>query len=394
MSADTGPVTGLATGMVSEILHTLVGFDTVSRHSNLALIEWVENYLQDLGATCARVNSADGKKANFYATLGPMEPGGLVLSGHTDVVPVDGQDWSSDPFSLREEKDRLYGRGTCDMKGFIACALAAAPDFAKTNLARPVHFAFSYDEEVGCLGAPSLIKAIRADLPEPAAVLVGEPTNMRVVSAHKGQNSYTVAVIGKEAHSSLPHHGASAVMAAAILMEELNHIADDLRKNADPHNPFDPPYGTLTIGLVHGGTAVNIIAKECVFHWDLRLLPDDDGDAIEARFRQKVAKVEAAMRQSAPKAHIVFERKTSAPPLEAVPQSPAEHIARLLTGDNQSRVVSYTTEAGQFQRAGFPAVVCGPGSIEQAHKPDEFVLISQLENCLNTLQKLPAHLGQ
>ncbi len=377
---------------VRDILTTLVGFDTVSRNSNLALIDWVEDYLQNLGAQCARVLSEDGRKANFYATLGPMNPGGLVLSGHTDVVPVDGQNWSGDPFVLREQDGRYYGRGTCDMKGFIACALAAAPDFARAKLARPVHFAFSYDEEVGCIGAPSLIEALRRDLPTPAAVLVGEPSDMHVVSAHKGQNSYHVQVLGKEAHSSLPHQGASAVMAAGLLMAELCAIADDLRTQADPHNPFDPPYGTLTIGLVKGGTAVNIIAKECTFSWDLRLLPSDDCAAIEARFAQKVKEVEAQMHQSAPEARIVFERKTSAPPLDADPQSAAEQIARLLTGDNDSRVVSYTTEAGHFQQAGLPAVICGPGSIEQAHKPDEYVAISQLDLCLKTLKKLPRHL--
>ncbi len=377
---------------VRDTLTHLVGFDTVSRNSNLDLINWVEDYLQNLGARCKRVPSADGKKTNFYATLGPMNPGGLVLSGHTDVVPVDGQNWSSDPFTLREDGGRYYGRGTCDMKGFIACALVAAPGFAKAKLTRPVHFAFSYDEEVGCIGAPSLIAAIRRDLPPPAAVIVGEPSDMHVVSAHKGQNSYLVKVHGKEAHSSLPHHGASAVMAAGLLMAELSAIADDLRTSADPHNPFDPPYGTLTIGLVKGGTAVNIIAKDCEFRWDLRLLPSDDCAAIEERFIQKVRAVEAQMRQTAPEAQIFFERQTSAPPLTAEPQSAAEHIARLLTGDNDSRVVSYTTEAGHFQQAGFPAVICGPGSIEQAHKPDEYVQISQLDLCLKTLQKLPQHL--
>ncbi len=383
--------TGLSN--VREILTTLVGFDTVSRNSNLQLIDWVEDYLGTLGAMCARVISDDGKKANFYASLGPMKPGGLVLSGHTDVVPVDGQNWSSQPFSLIEKDDRYYGRGTCDMKGFIACALAAASDFAKADLARPVHFAFSYDEEVGCLGAPSLIEAITKDLPKPAAIIVGEPTDMRVVSAHKGQNSYRVHVRGKEAHSSLPHKGASAVMAAGLLMAELDSIARELQNAADPHNPFDPPYGTLTIGLIKGGTAVNIIARECVFHWDLRPLPSDDCAAIEARFAHKVDEVETQMRTCAPDARIEFERMTSAPPLMADPQSAAEHIARLLTGDNQSRVVSYTTEAGQFQQAGFPAVVCGPGSIDQAHKPDEYVDIRQLALCLETLKKLPQHLS-
>lgn len=377
---------------VQDILAKLIGFDTVSRNSNLALIDWVEARLSALGAHCARVLSEDGKKANFYATLGPMVPGGLVLSGHTDVVPVDGQDWSSDPFVLTIRGDKIYGRGSCDMKGFIACALAAAPDFAAADLVRPVHFAFSYDEEVGCLGAPSLIEAISRDLPKPAAVLVGEPTNMQVVSAHKGMNAYRVRVLGKEAHSSQPHRGASAVMAAGLLMAELDAIAQDLRANADPKSAFEPPYGTLTIGKVNGGTAINIIALECTFVWDLRLTPSDDCAAIEARFETRVREVERQMRQTAAEASIVVERLSNVPPLMADPTSAAEQIARLLTGDNQSRVVSYTTEAGQFAAAGFPAVVCGPGSIDQAHKPDEYVSIEQLDLCQQTLRKLPQHL--
>ena len=371
------------------ILETLVGFDTVSHHSNLALIDWVQTRLEELGAVCRRLPGAEGKKANFYASFGPKQPGGLVLSGHTDVVPVAGQAWTSDPFALVQRDGRLYGRGACDMKGFIACALALAPHFAKAKLARPIHFAFSYDEEVGCRGAPALIAAIARDLPAPAAVLVGEPTNMQVVSAHKGLCAYKVHITGKEAHSSLPQSGASAVMAAVRLMAELDAIAQDLASQADPHSPFVPPCGTLTIGMVKGGTAVNILARECTFLWDLRLTPGDDQAAIEARFARKVAQVQAQMRKSAPEARITVECLSAAPPLRAEPESAAEHIARLLTGDNETRVVSYGTEAGLFQQAGMPAVVCGPGSIAQAHKADEYVSLEQIRLCLRTLQKLP-----
>ncbi len=371
------------------ILETLVGFDTVSRHSNLALIDWVQTYLEEQGATCKRLPNGDGKKANFYASLGPQVPGGLVLSGHTDVVPVDGQAWSADPFTLLHKDGRLYGRGACDMKGFIACALALAPRFAAAELKRPVHFVFSYDEEVGCRGAPDLIAAMRRDLPAPAAVLVGEPTNMQVVSAHKGLCAYAVRITGKEAHSSLPHNGASAVMAAVRLMAELDAIATDLQARAAPHSPFEPPHGTLTIGMVRGGTAVNILARTCTFMWDLRLTPGDDRAAIEARFARKVEAVLADMRKTAPQARIDVECLSAAPPLRPEAGSAAEHIARLLTGDNQSRVVSYGTEAGLFQHAGMPAVVCGPGSIEQAHKADEYVSLEQLRLCLHSLQKLP-----
>ena len=263
-----------------EILARLVAFDTTSRNSNLALVEFVEGELARLGVTSRRVPNEDGTKANLFATIGPMVEGGVVLSGHTDVVPVDGQPWTSDPFALTLRDGRLYGRGSCDMKGFLAPALAAAPELAKAPLVRPAHLAFSYDEEVGCLGAPSMIDEIARVLPRPQAVIVGEPTSMEAVRGHKGISVYRVTVSGREAHSSLTHIGVSAVMAAVRLMALLCDLSERLERDADPSSPFLPKGASLTIGMVEGGTASNILARECSFVFDLRCPPGLDAETI------------------------------------------------------------------------------------------------------------------
>jgi acetylornithine deacetylase len=359
----------------------LVAFDTTSRDSNLALIEHVEALLSGLGIASTRVPNDDGSKANLYATLGPAAEGGIVLSGHTDVVPVDGQPWTSDPWILTERDGRLYGRGTCDMKGFLALALAAAPIFAEPGrLKRPVHLAFSYDEEVGCLGAPAMIARIAANLPRPAAVIVGEPTNMEVVHGHKGITSYYVTVTGHEAHSSLTHLGLSANMVAIQLMGLLAEIAADLEHHADPRSPFLPRHATLTVGQINGGTAVNILARECVFVFDLRCPPGLDSEAILAPFFAKAHALDAEMKARFPEAGVEVVRRSLTPAFAPEPDGEAERIARALAGDNgPPRVVPYAAEAGQFQQAGFSTVICGPGSIEQAHQPDEYVERRQIE---------------
>ena len=363
-----------------EILATLVGFDTTSRGSNLALIEYVEGELLKLGVTGRRVPNADGTKSNLFASIGPAVEGGVVLSGHTDVVPVDGQPWTSDPFVLTRRGERLYGRGTCDMKGFLDLALAAAPDLAKAPLKRPVHLAFSYDEEVGCLGAPSMIEAIARELPRPAAVVVGEPTSMETVRGHKGIAAFRVTVNGREAHSSLTHLGVSAVMEAIPLMQSLADLAGTLEQQADPHSPFTPKGATLTIGQVNGGTAVNILARECVFVFDLRTPPGIDPMAVLQPFLKQCETLDAALKARAPEAGVRVDRRSLTPPLAPEAGGAAEQLARLLAGDNgPARVVSYAAEAGQFQGAGFSTVICGPGSIDQAHQPDEYVDISQME---------------
>ncbi len=363
-----------------DILARLVAFDTTSRGSNLALIEYVEAELAKLGVTGRRVPNEHGDKTNLFATIGPNVEGGVVLSGHTDVVPVDGQPWTSDPWTLTRKGERLYGRGTCDMKGFLALALAAAPELAKTSLNRPVHLAFSYDEEVGCLGAPSMIAVIARELPRPAAVIVGEPTSMQAVRGHKGIAAFKVTVSGREAHSSLTHLGVSAVMAAVKLMGLLTELSEKLERDSDPASPFTPKGATLTIGQVNGGTAVNILARECVFWFDLRTPPGMDPLAILAPFMDAARVMDGELKARAEEAGVRVENRSITPPLAPEADGAAEQIARLLAGDNgPARVVSYAAEAGQFQGAGFSTVICGPGSIDQAHQPDEYVDIVQME---------------
>jgi acetylornithine deacetylase len=371
-----------------DLLATLVGFDTTSRGSNLELIQWVEAYLDRHGVAHRRVPNADGDKSNLMATIGPLAEGGVVLSGHTDVVPVDGQPWSTDPFTLTQKGDRLYGRGTCDMKGFLALALAATPELARTAK-KPVHLAFSYDEEIGCLGAPAMIDVIRRELPAPACVVVGEPTDMVAVNGHKGIATFLCTVTGREAHSSQPHIGVSAVMAAAKLMAFLSELSDGLEGRADPASPFTPKGASLTIGMVGGGTAHNIIARECWFVFDLRCPPGFAADTVLAPFVAEVAKMDAALKARDPACGVTLEKKTDVPPFAPEREGVAEAFARRLAGDNgPPRVVAFAAEAGQFQQAGFSTVICGPGSIDQAHQPDEFVEVSQMQRGAQFMRRL------
>jgi acetylornithine deacetylase len=361
-------------------LETLIGFDTTSRDSNLRLIEYVEAVLAGQGVASRRVANAEGTKANLYATAGPAVAGGVVLSGHTDVVPVDGQAWSSDPFVLTRRGDRLYGRGTCDMKGFLALALAAVPGFARGETQFPIHLAFSYDEEVGCLGAPSMIRELVTDLPPPLAVIVGEPTSMEVVSGHKGISTWRVTVTGHEAHSSLTHLGLSANMIAVGLMERLRQIAEALEREGDPASPYHPPHATLTIGLLQGGTAVNILARECTFTFDLRTPPGQDPDRIIVPFLDACAAAHRMAQARFPEAGVAVIRRSATPSFAPEPDGAAERLARRLAGDNgPTRAAAYAAEAGQFQGAGFSTIICGPGSIEQAHQADEFIALAQIE---------------
>jgi len=376
------------TSSAIEILKTLVGFDTTSRNSNLALIEWVEAYLDDLGVAHRRAPNAEGTKSNLIATLGPQIEGGVVLSGHTDVVPVDGQPWTSDPWTLTEREGRLYGRGTCDMKGFLALALAAAPELARTAR-RPVHLALSYDEEIGCLGAPSMIEVIGTELPRPSLVIVGEPSDMVAVNGHKGIATFTVTVQGREAHSSQTQAGVSAIMAAIPLMASLHALARRLKAEADPASPFTPKGATLTIGVVEGGTAGNILARECRFLFDLRCPPGMDPMAVLAPFAAEVAALDTGLKARAPEAGAKLVRRSLTPPLAPEPDGAAEAFARRLAGDNgPPRAVSFAAEAGQFQAAGFSTVICGPGSIDQAHQPDEYVELAQMQRGASFMRRL------
>ena len=371
------------------LLATLVGFDTTSRGSNLPLIAWVEAYLDDLKVPHRRVPNADGTKTNLIASIGPDAPGGVVLSGHTDVVPVDGQPWSSAPFTLTERDGRLFGRGTCDMKGFLALALAAAPELAAQPLRRPVHLAFSYDEEIGCLGAPRMIEAIRAQLPAPAFVVVGEPTNMEAVNGHKGIATFQVTVTGREAHSSMTHLGISAIMQAVPLMASLKALAARLEADGDAASPFTPKGASLTIGLIEGGTAHNILARECRFTFDLRCPAPLTPETVIQAFLAEAQALDQALKARAPEAGVCVEMRTNVPPFAPEPDGAAEAFARGLAGDNgPPRVVAYAAEAGQFQRAGFSTVICGPGSIDQAHQPDEYVEVSQMQRGAQFMRRL------
>ncbi len=372
-----------------DLLAKLVSFDTTSRSSNLHLIAWVESYLDDLGVAHRRVPNADGSKSNLIATIGPSVAGGAVLSGHTDVVPVDGQPWTSDPFTLTQKGERLYGRGTCDMKGFLALALAAAPELAAARLSKPVHLALSYDEEIGCLGAPAMIEVIRREFPAPAVVVVGEPTNMEAVNGHKGIATFHVTVTGREAHSSQTHLGVSAVMEAVKLMASLTELSARLETEADPASPFTPKGPTLTIGIVQGGTAHNILARECRFVFDLRTPGPRTPQEIIAPFLAEAQALDAALKARAPEAGVTVEMRTNVPPFTPDRDGVAEGFARRLAGDNgPPRVVAFAAEAGQFQQAGFSTVICGPGAIDQAHQPDEYVEISQMQRGAQFMRRL------
>lgn len=367
---------------VREILHHLCAFDTTSRDSNLPLIQWVEDFLQPLGASMVRVPSADGKKSNLWVRLGPDAPGGIVLSGHTDVVPVDGQPWVTDPFEMVEAEGKWFARGTTDMKGFIALALAHAETIAQLPLKAPVHFAFSYDEEVGCQGVAPMIEEIARRGAAPSVVWVGEPTLWGVLSAHKGIRDYEIRITGKAAHSSDPRLGASAIHEAIELLAVLRRIAREQEEAAPEHSEFDPSWTTITVGEIGGGTAPNILARECRFVFDVRTVPGVNPDAMLAPFFAEVTRVHEKLAKLGPECGVVVDLRADAPPMQLRRDSAAETFMRALTGDNAVRVAAFATEGGQFQKAGFPAVICGPGSIAQAHQPNEFVAVSEIEKGL------------
>ena len=365
----------------------LISFDTTSRGSNLALIGFAQELLEKAGARCRRSYDASGKKANLFATMGPDGGGGYVLSGHTDVVPVDGQDWSGDPFKPEVRDGLLYGRGACDMKGFLGTAMSLAGEMGK--LKRPIHFALSYDEEVGCAGAPVLLADLAAANIKPALAIIGEPTDMKVVGAHKGGVGYWTRCLGHEGHSSAPHKGASAVMMAGEFLVALDRVARELEEDRDPR--FEPPYSTALSNVISGGTAQNILAREVNLSWECRTLPGRDGTKVGARMNE-IAQNEILpkYKKGAPDAAFQTKLMTNYPGLALDSDSPAVALARELSGANAVETVAYGTEAGLFQQAGIAAVVCGPGSIEQAHKPDEFVKLSQLDACEKFLRRLIA----
>lgn len=363
------------------ILDRLVAFPTVSRDSNLDLVDWVEGYLDGYGVKSTRVWNDDHTKAALYANVGPEVEGGVVLSGHTDVVPVDGQAWDTDPFVVTEKDGKLFGRGTCDMKGFDALALAAVPLALGRDLKRPLQLALSYDEEVGCTGAPPMIDDMVAHLPRAAAAIIGEPSMMRAVTGHKGGTGYAVHFQGFEVHSSIMHTGVNAIMYAAKLIDWANDMNtwNRARTPSALAAAFEPPWTTLHVGQIAGGTAHNITAKDCRFGLDFRIVPGEDIADWEARMRAKVDEIEAEMQAVRPEARIVIEKRFSVPGLVPEADGRAEATARSITGDNGTHVVSYGTEAGQFQERGYSAVICGPGDIAQAHQPNEYITVEQFK---------------
>jgi len=370
------------------LLARLVAFDTTSHKSNLPLVSFVEDYLRQHGIESTRVPTADGQKASLFATIGPPGVGGIALSGHTDVVPVTGQSWDTDPFTVIERDGRLYGRGTCDMKGYLACVLAMVPELRARKLGTPIHIAFSYDEEVGCTGVRPMIGELGQSLPLPRLVFVGEPTTMAVVDAHKGPMRWVVRVTGKAAHSALPHLGVNAVTHAGYLLGELARIEEEL-KERNPNPRFDPPYTTLQVTQLEGGTASNIVPAACWFGWEIRRLPGFDATALDRRVRRFAAEhCLPKMQRAAPETGIGIDITNEVPAFQADSGSGIVPLALKLAGQNETFAVCYATEASLFQAGGAPAVVCGPGNIAQAHTPNEFIGVAELEKCLRFLGRL------
>lgn len=377
-----------------EILDKLVAFPTVSSDSNLELIAYAADLLSDAGATLSLSRDETGTKANLFATIGPAGDGGIVLSGHTDVVPADPAEWTSDPFVLSERGGRLYGRGTCDMKGFIAAALAMAPRFAAAGLTRPLHVALTYDEEIGCFGARALVGELAKAGVRPAVAIVGEPTMMGVIEGHKGCFEYTTEFTGLEGHGSQPDKGVNAVEYATRYVTRLLDLGEKLKTRAPAGSRFDPPWTTVQVGRMNGGAARNVIAGTCAVEWEMRPVSQSDAAYVKTDLADYVDTVLLpAMRAIAPQSGIVTHVIGEVEGLQVVSESEARDIVCELTGCDHADVVPFGTEAGLFQSAGISSVICGPGSIAQAHKPDEFIALDQLAACLEMLEKLKPKLG-
>jgi acetylornithine deacetylase len=385
-----------ALARTKEILATLVGFPTISSEGNLDCIAYAHSLLAPLGAKLEVIPDNTGRKANLLATIGPDVDGGVILSGHVDVVPVEGQDWSTDPFRLTEYAGRLYGRGACDMKGFVSCALAAAPALAAARLARPVHIALTHDEEVGCLGAPRLIAAMTALGRRPVACIVGEPTGMALVEGHKGCFEYTTHFEGLEGHGSRPDACVNAVFYATRYVAEIMRLAGELRGRAQAGTRFDPPWSTLSVGRLDGGIARNVVPNRCAVEWEFRPTSAADANFVWRRLLDLADGVLLPeMQEVHPEAAIMTEVIGEVAGLDPVPGSPAVALAARLTGGDPGTagVVPFGTEAGLFQAAGIPTVVCGPGDIAEAHRPDESISEDDLAACLVALERLVPELS-
>ena len=378
------------------LMTKLISFPTVSRDSNLPLVDWVESYLDSHGITAHRVYDKTGEKAALFAHVGPDVEGGIVLSGHTDVVPVDGQAWDTDPWTVIEKDGKYFGRGTCDMKGFDALSIWALVEAHHRGVTRPLQLALSYDEEVGCLGAPPMIDRMVETLPKASAVIVGEPSMMNAVTAHKGGLGLNTRIKGFEVHSSLMHTGVSAIMSGARLIEWANqtNAASAAAEPSPVAAMFEPTFTTVHIGTIEGGTADNITAKDCRFSVDMRVLPDESSERWREIYMEQVAGVVADMKAIHPDTDIEVDTTLWVPGLRPEEDGEAERIVRQITGDNGEHVVSYGTEAGQFQERGYSVVICGPGSIEQAHQPNEFIEVAQFKAGAAFLERMLDTMGR
>lgn len=378
-----------------ELLEQLVAFDTTSRESNLALIDFVRGYLSELGVNCELIHNDERSKANLYARLGPAGSGGVMLSGHSDVVPVDGQNWSVPPFALTGRDGKLYGRGTADMKGFIACVLAAVPHFLAQPLAQPLHLAISYDEEVGCLGVRTLLDALSRRPEKPDVCLIGEPTELKPVVGHKGKLAVRCEVQGAACHSAYAPQGVNAIEYAAKLIHHLTLMGQRLAAPERQDARFDPPFTTVQTGVIQGGRALNIVPADCVFDFEVRTLPQDDAQTVARELEHY------AQRELLPQMHTVnrdtairFSPISGYPALYTAAHSAAARLLAYLTGSEVFSTVAFGTEGGLFHQAGIPSVICGPGSMAQGHKPDEFITVEQLDACDALLRRLAAWMCQ
>ena len=376
-----------------EVLERLIGFATVSRDSNLELIAFIRDYLTELGVESELFFNPERTKANLFATIGPRDRGGIVLSGHTDVVPVDGQSWTVEPFRLTETDGRLYGRGTADMKGFIASVLAAVPLFLKRTLTLPVHLAFSYDEEVGCLGVRPMLAELGKRPHRPRLCLIGEPTELKPVLGHKGKLAMRCQVKGAACHSAYAPYGVNAIEYAAHMISRLGQIGAQLAKPEHHDKRFDPPFSTVQTGVIKGGRALNIVPAECEFDFEVRALPGFNAHEVVDKLQTYAeAELLPKMRSVQPDTGIHLQPLSSYPGLATSPDSEAARLLALLSGSTEFGTVAFGTEGGLFDQAGIPTVVCGPGSMDQGHKPDEFITLEQLTSCDAMLARLAEYL--
>lgn len=377
------------------LLERLIAFETVSCDSNLALIEFIRDYLAGLGVESELIYSDDGRKANLWATIGPRDQGGVILSGHTDVVPVEGQRWTVPPFELTQRDGKLYGRGTADMKGFIACVLSAVPAFLASPLRRPVHIALSYDEEVGCLGVRSLIEVLQHRSPKPIACIIGEPTQLKPVLGHKGKLGVRCKVRGLACHSAYTSAGVNAIEYAANIVVKLNEIAERLKAPSLHDVRFEPPHSTLQVGVIKGGQALNIVPSECSFDWEVRTLPDQDAHQVVKEVAEYASSIlTPRMREVSATCGIHFQPLVAYPGLATETHSEVAKLIATLADRQEFGTISFGTEGGLFQQAGVPTVVCGPGCMDQGHKPDEFIEAAQLDECDTVMSNLAEYLRE